>query len=45
MTRLLQDWVTEQAARRPDAAAVVSGGARLSYAELDSLSTEAARLL
>jgi amino acid adenylation domain-containing protein len=45
MRRLLQHWVTEQAQRRPHATAVVSGGSRLSYAELDALSTQLARLL
>jgi amino acid adenylation domain-containing protein len=45
MPRLLQDWVTEQAEKRPSASAVVSGGARLTYAELDALSTQVARLL
>jgi len=45
MPRLLQDWVTEQAEKRPSASAVVSGYARLTYAELDALSTQLARLL
>jgi len=45
MTRLLQDWVIEQASIRPDSPAIVSGGARLTYAELDTLSTQLARLL
>jgi amino acid adenylation domain-containing protein len=45
MTRLLQDWVTEQAGRRPESPAVVSGGVCLTYAELDTLSTQLAHLL
>ena len=45
MTRRLQDWVIEQAERRPESPAVVSGEARLTYAELDTLSTQLARLL
>ena len=45
MPRLLQDWVTEQALARPESAAVVSRGARLTYAELDALSNQLARLL
>ena len=45
MNRLLQNWVTEQANIRPEAPAVVSGGARLTYAEVDTLSTQVARLL
>jgi len=45
MPRLLQDWVTEQALRRPGAPAIVSGGARLTYAEVDALSNQLARRL
>lgn len=45
MRRLLQHWVTEQAQRRPHATAVVSGQHHLTYAELDILSTQLARLL
>lgn len=45
MTRLLQHWVTEQAGKRPASPAVVSGDAKLAYAELDTLSTQVARLL
>jgi amino acid adenylation domain-containing protein len=45
MDRLLQQWVTEQAQRRPDASAVLCSGSRLTYAELDALSTRLARLL
>jgi amino acid adenylation domain-containing protein len=43
--RLLQDWVTEHAQRRPESTAVVSGGRRLTYGELDARSTQLARLL
>jgi amino acid adenylation domain-containing protein len=45
MPRLLQDWVTRQAERRPEATAVVAGGRRLTYAEWDGLSNRLARLL
>src|SRR5882724_8220394 len=45
MTALLQQWVTEQAERRPDATAVVMHGARLTYAELDASSNRLARTL
>jgi amino acid adenylation domain-containing protein len=45
MTRLLQHWVTEQADARPASCAIVSGDTRLTYAELDTLSTQVARLL
>jgi amino acid adenylation domain-containing protein len=45
MPRLLQDWVTEQALRRPESPAIVSGGARLTFAEIDTLSNQLARLL
>ncbi|HJU44096.1 MAG TPA: amino acid adenylation domain-containing protein [Vicinamibacterales bacterium] len=45
MTRLLQDWVVEQAQRRPEATAVVSTAARLTYGELDTLSSQLARVL
>jgi len=45
MPRLLQDWVTEQAEKRPEASAVVSEAGRLTYAELDALSTRVARVL
>jgi amino acid adenylation domain-containing protein len=45
MNRLLQHWVTEQAERRPDAHAIVQNESRLSYAEVDTLSTQVARLL
>src|SRR5207244_4114000 len=45
MTSLLQQWVTEQAERRPDATAVVMHGARLTYEELDASSNRLARTL
>ena len=45
MNRLLQHWATAQADKRPDATAVVQSESRLSYAELDTLSTQVARLL
>jgi amino acid adenylation domain-containing protein len=45
MNRRLQDWVTEQAERRPESPAVVAGESRLTYAELDTLSTQLARVL
>src|SRR5436309_9617413 len=45
MTSLLQQWVTEQAERRPDATAVVMYGARLTYEELDASSNRLARPL
>jgi amino acid adenylation domain-containing protein len=43
--RRLQDWVTRQAYRRPESLAVVCGHTRLTYGELDTLSTQLARLL
>jgi amino acid adenylation domain-containing protein len=45
MHRLLQHWITEQAQLRSDATAVVCDESRLTYAELDALSTKLARLL
>lgn len=42
---LLQDWVTDQAERRPEAPAVVSQGDELSYGRLESNSNQLARLL
>jgi amino acid adenylation domain-containing protein len=44
-TRLLQHLVSAQAARRPDAPAVVSSGVALTYGELESRSNQMARLL
>lgn len=43
--KLLHHWVSEQAARRPEATAVVHGSQRLSYAELDRRSSQLANLL
>ena len=43
--RLLQHWASEQATRRPSAVAVSSGHETLTYAELDALSTQLARVL
>lgn len=45
MIHLLQHWVTEQAERRPDATAVVMGGERLTYGQLDLLSNQVANAL
>ena len=45
MTSLLQQWVTEQAERRPDAAAVVTRDQRLTYAQLEASSNQLARTL
>ena len=45
MTRLLQDWVSEQADARPGSPAVVSGTTRLTYSQLDTLSTQLANVL
>ena len=45
MTRLLQDWVTEQASRRPEAGALVFKRERLTYAQLEHASNRLAHLL
>ena len=45
MRGLLQDLVTGQARRRPDAIAIVSDTHRLAYAELDAASERLARVL
>ena len=45
MNRLLQEWVTREAQRRPDATAVVMGRERLTYGQLDALSSQIARTL
>jgi amino acid adenylation domain-containing protein len=45
MTSLLQQWVTEQAERRPGATAVVMDGTRLTYEQLESLSNQLAHTL
>ncbi|MGW0533983.1 MupA/Atu3671 family FMN-dependent luciferase-like monooxygenase [Streptomyces sp. NPDC003032] len=44
-TELVHERIAEQARRTPDATAVVHGGVRLSYAELDSRSDRLARSL
>lgn len=43
--RLLQDWVGEHAQKRAGATALVCGGERLSYGQLDAISSQLARLL
>ena len=43
--KLLQHWLTQQAERRPDAAAISWKGAAVSYAELEQLSNRLARTL
>jgi amino acid adenylation domain-containing protein len=45
MIRLLQEWVAGQAQARPQSPAVAGGGSRLTYGELDTLSTQIARVL
>lgn len=45
MPLLLQDWVTQQANERPEASAVVSDAGRLTYGDLEALSTRLARAL
>ena len=45
MSHLLQQWVTEQASRRPDAGALVFQDRRLTYGELEARSNRLARLL
>jgi amino acid adenylation domain-containing protein len=45
MARLLWQWVSEQAATRPAAIALVTPSERLSYGELDALSTQVAQAL
>ena len=45
MTELLQQWVTGQAERRPDATALVMEGSRWTYDQLDAASTQLARTL
>jgi amino acid adenylation domain-containing protein len=45
MTGLLQEWVTAQAERRPDATAVAMHGARLTYEQLETASNQLAATL
>jgi amino acid adenylation domain-containing protein len=45
MTKLLQEWVTEQAQRRPEAIAVVSGSQVVTYGQLEESANRLARLL
>jgi len=45
MIDLLQDWVTRQAERRPQAVAVVLGSERLTYGQLEKMSNQLAHLL
>src|SRR3989441_29213 len=45
MTSLLQQWVTGQAERRPDATAVVMDGARVTYEQLEGSSNQLAHTL
>ncbi|MGH9499152.1 MAG: amino acid adenylation domain-containing protein [Terriglobales bacterium] len=45
MTQLLQNWITEQAQRHPDAVAVVMQDQSLTYGELEESTNRLARLL
>ena len=45
MPELLQDWVTLQAERRPEATAVVLRGEKLTYGELEAISSQLAGVL
>ena len=45
MTQLLQEWLTRQAERSPDATAVVMGRERLTYGRLETLSNQIAHAL
>lgn len=45
MSDMLQDWVTAAAQRRPDARAIVSEDATMTYREIDDYSSRLARLL
>jgi amino acid adenylation domain-containing protein len=45
VTALLQEYVTRQAAARPDALALVMAGERMTYGELEAASNRLARLL
>ncbi|NOT62977.1 MAG: amino acid adenylation domain-containing protein, partial [Acidobacteria bacterium] len=45
MVKLLQQWLTKQAEKRPDAIGVVMKGERVTYGELEQASNQLARLL
>src|ERR1700733_2667142 len=45
MNRILQSWVTQQAETRPDATAIVMGGERLTYGQLEVSSNQLAHML
>ena len=45
MTQLIQDWITQQAERRPERNAIVWKDERVSYAELDSITNRLAEML
>jgi len=45
LTSLLQQWVMQQAERRPEATALMMAGDRLTYGQLDALSNQLARTL
>lgn len=45
MNQLLQNWVREQAAKRPDAIALIMGEQRMTYGELEESSNRLGRLL
>jgi len=45
MKRLLQNWITQQAERRPDAIAVVMNHERMTYRQLEESTNRLARLL
>jgi amino acid adenylation domain-containing protein len=45
MVALLQEWLTRQAEKRPEATALASEGERVSYADLEALTNRLARML
>lgn len=45
MTTLLQEWVTNQAEKQPDAIALVAGDERVTYLEMEERSNQLARIL
>jgi amino acid adenylation domain-containing protein len=45
VSRLLQNWISQQAQRRPEAVAVVMGDQRLTYGQLEESTNRLARLL